>query len=244
MSDDGDLGLGESAIKAEKEAKKQSEEEDDDSSKKDSDDEGSNKKDPSEEDSNETETEAKDNSESETSGDDTGDDSESEDETTGSSDSTQDTRDDTTDETVSKKMSISFTTKSYGGRFGDYNVGAVWIEKKGGTFVRTLRQWGEIRDRHLVKWHASSKGNVVDAVTGATLYEHESQTLSWDLRDKDEQVVPDGDYVIRFEFTEDNSAFSAPHGPSLRVAFSLGEGGETLRPDGGDGYSGVEIVVP
>lgn len=235
VGEDGELGLGDSAIKAEKDTK--------DSGKKDSDDDDSGKKSSGKKDSDKKPSD-KDSSETESSKEQDDESGDEETGSTGASSSAEDTSDDSTDETVSKKLKISFTTKRYGGRYGDYHVGAVWIEKKGGAFVRTIRQWGEIRQFHLVKWKAASKSNTVDAITGPTLFEHESHELSWDLRDVDQALVPDGDYVLHCEFTEDNSSYKAPHGPTLEVEFSLGEGGATLTPDGGEHYLDVELVVP
>ena len=37
--------------------------------------------------------------------------------------------------------------------------------------------------RYLLAWNASSKGNNVDAVTGATFASHGTRSVSWDLRD-------------------------------------------------------------
>lgn len=245
VDDDGDLGLGDSAIKAEKDAKDSGkEEESKDESDKTPSEEDSSKKDPSDEDSSDTDPSDKEPSETDTGSENNDDSTEEESQTTGSSSSTEESSTDETDETVSQKLSVSFTTKTYKGRYGPYHVGAVWVEKKDGSFVRTIRQWGEIRQRHLVKWKAASKSNTVDAVTGATLYDHQSHALKWDLRDVNGDRAADGDYVLCFEFTEENSSLGAEDGPSLRVPFELGKGGETLTPADSAGYLNVELVVP
>jgi hypothetical protein len=76
--------------------------------------------------------------------------------------------------------------------FDPNNIVAVWIETPSGKFVRTLAQWAETRKQYLLAWNASSKGNNVDAVTGATFINHGTRTVSWDLRDVNRAKVPNG----------------------------------------------------
>lgn len=250
VGDDGDLGLGASAVKAEKEAEESSknsndsdiDDSDNDDSKNDDSEKDGSDKDSSGNDASQENTETSGSEQSETGA--SNDDSETGDEGSDSSSSTEDENTDDTNETVSQKVKVSFTTKTYEGDYGPRHVGAAWIEAKDGTFVRTIRQWGEIRERHLVKWKAVSNSNVVDAVTGATLFEHETHSLTWNLRDKDGNVVPEGEYVLGLEFTEENSSFDAEDGPSLRVPFTLGGGSETLTPADNSAYVDVEVVVP
>ena len=67
--------------------------------------------------------------------------------------------------------------------FAPNNIIAVWVEKPNGAFVRTLAQWAATRKQYQHTKNASSKGNNVDAVTGATFTAHGTRTVSWDLRD-------------------------------------------------------------
>lgn len=242
VDEDGEFGLGPAAIKAEKEAQ----DSDNDDSDNDDSDKDSSGKDGSDKDGSETDTSDKEGTETGTSNEESSDQSEDASTTDSSEESSsEESSTDSTDETISKKLSISFTTQGYNGRYGPYHVGAVWIENKDGSFVRTVRQWGEVRQRHLVKWKAASGSNTTDAVTGATLYDHESHRLSWDLRGSDGKAVPDGDYVLCVEFTEENSSLMGiDDGPSLEVPFRLGASGETLTPADSSGYLDVELVVP
>lgn len=240
VDEDGDFGLGPSAVKAEKDAQASDKEESDkNGSDKDDSDSDSDKDDSdsgSDKDASETGTSSDDSEEpSEATSSGSGEDSDS---------TTEASSTDSTDETVSRKLALSFATKGYNGRYGPSHVGAVWIEKKDGAFVRTIRQWGEYRQRHLVKWKAASGSDITDAVTGATLHDHQAHALTWDLRDADKKLVPNGEYVLCWEFTEENSSLGAEDGPSLRVPFTLGNSGSTRSPADTEGYVNVEVVVP
>lgn len=120
------------------------------------------------------------------------------------------------------RATVSVTTLAVGGRYQPRNVGAIWIEDVDGHFVRTLEQWGMRRRRYLTTFLASSAGNLVDAITGATLRSHGTHTLEWDLRDAGRCPVGRGDYRLDVEITDRNSAgafafypFTLPTGPSV-----------------------------
>ena len=78
------------------------------------------------------------------------------------------------------------------------------------------------RKQHLVKWVASSNNNVVNATTGATLPSHQLHNISWDCRDVNGNLVPDGTYEIWVEYTSRNSASGGAVGPFTKVAFTKG----------------------
>jgi len=115
---------------------------------------------------------------------------------------------------------IQARTRAYGGEYSPKNVGAIWIEDAGGTFVRSLAVWGSVRREHLVAWYASSQDDRTDAITSATSSSHHTRLVEWDRRDASGSVVPDGDYVARFELTEANSNSGDALGPTLSVPFS------------------------
>ena len=113
--------------------------------------------------------------------------------------------------------------------FGDEGqCSAAWIEGSDGTFIQTLLKLGDIEDFHLIAWRSASSDNVIDAMTGPTpavagSYFHSG---TWDLTDFNGVQVPDGDYVLQLEFTEENSGDGAPWAPGPRksVPFTLGTG--------------------
>lgn len=243
VDDDGEFGLG---VPHEKESSKSSksdkdESQDDPSSKKDSADEKASENDePSPKDSSEPEGE-----ESSSTGE-----SEETTKSEGSTD-TDEPSEDTTEESpkeeeekVDGELKVSFTTESYGGRYGPRNVGAVWIEDKDGKFLRTLKKWAAVRTRHLIAWKKASGSDLTDAVTGATQRRHSSHRVTWDRKDASGKLHGVGDYLLRFELTEENSSGRDKPGPTFKVPFHLGGGSKKLKPDDAKGFRSIEIVTP
>ncbi|MGH1342773.1 MAG: DUF2271 domain-containing protein [Nannocystales bacterium] len=118
---------------------------------------------------------------------------------------------------------VQLRTRSRGGRYAPDNAGAVWVESPDGTFIRSLAVWAGTRREHLLQWNAAAGGDDVDAVTSATSGSHQSRLLSWDLTDHAGTAMPPGRYVLRAEFTEDNSNEGEPAGPSLALPFATDE---------------------
>ncbi len=128
-------------------------------------------------------------------------------------------------------VTFQVSTSSYGGRYGPRNVGAIWVETKSGTFVKTLTEWGNFRYGNLVKWAADTNYNRVDAVTSATSFSSGSHSGKWDYTDLKGQGVPDGQYQFIVEFTEDDSALSfIPAGPWTLVPFTKGPNQKNFNP--------------
>jgi hypothetical protein len=114
------------------------------------------------------------------------------------------------------------TTRSQGGRYAPKNVGAIWIERDDGTWVKTLAQWAGVRLRYLTTYlKANTTRSTVDAMTSATLRQHEKHEVKWNLRDGEGKTAPDGDYNVRVEVTD-----RAGTGQLLNVPFS--KSGEAL----------------
>ncbi len=135
------------------------------------------------------------------------------------------------------------TTVSYGGKYGDKNIGAIWVEDAQNRFVKTLAVWGSKRIRHLIKWQAASGGNKVDAVTSATLRSHRSHEVTWDCTDAQGNLVPDGPYQIFVEFTEDNSSKSGhPPGKWTSVSFTKGPSNQTVNPPDQTYFKSMSLV--
>ncbi|GEM_PF-5961877 len=130
--------------------------------------------------------------------------------------------------------SFQIRTRTYAGKYGPRQVGAIWIEDTQG-FVRTLEVWGGTRREHLVAWRNASADNVVDALTSATRPTHGTHLATWDLLRADGTPASPGAYQIRVEFTEANSNNNAAPGPQLSLAFELGAGPTTTTtPTSGD----------
>lgn len=138
-------------------------------------------------------------------------------------------------------VAVTVTTVSYDGEFAPKNVGAVWITREDGRFVRTLEVWGRKRIEHAVAWIAATDGNDVDAVTGATRKRHGTHSLEWNCRDADGAEAAPGRYVLNVEFSEDNSAEGEPEGPVRAVDFETVAGSsEVVVPDDAN-FEGITI---
>lgn len=135
-------------------------------------------------------------------------------------------------------FTLSLSTVSYGGEYGPDHVGAIWISRPDGTFVRTLEAWGRKRLRNAVAWRAASGGNVVDAITGATRQEHGAHSVSWDCAG-----APPGPFVAHVEYTEDDSAEGAAPGPHRELPFDLNTKGTLTEADDAT-YRDIVGVVP
>jgi uncharacterized protein (TIGR03382 family) len=106
-------------------------------------------------------------------------------------------------------VKVTFTTNPVPAPNNTYspaNVVAAWIQNQGGTFIKTVGRWADVRKPHLVAWTAAAGATDADAVTGASRASHaQPLTVLWNLRDRQGNLVPDGTYTIRLEVAEDNS---------------------------------------
>lgn len=119
-------------------------------------------------------------------------------------------------------MTFTVQTVTNNATYSPRNVLAIWIKNSQGNFVISRKVMAAARKQHLVKWNASSGNNSVNAITGATLPNHQTHTISWDCRDLAGNLVEDGVYQVWVEFTERNSAGGGAAGPSFSISFTKG----------------------
>lgn len=117
-------------------------------------------------------------------------------------------------------LSFQVTTLSDGVAYAPRHCLAIWIKNANGDFIVSRKVMAAARKHHLLKWVASSANNVADAITGVTLNAHTSHTVSWDCRDKNGILVPDGMYEVWIEYTSRNSANNNTPGPWYSFSFS------------------------
>lgn len=115
-------------------------------------------------------------------------------------------------------LRFSVRTTPVGGRFAPRNAGAIWVETADGQWVRTLERWGKRRAKWLEAFNMASGGDLTDAITRATLPQHEVHEVSWNLTDLAGCEVPDGTYQVRIEVTDwsgsgEDAAFAFEKGP-------------------------------
>lgn len=127
---------------------------------------------------------------------------------------------------------LTFTVKSVtnNSTYSPRNVIAIWIKDAQGNFVVSRKVMANARKVHLVKWNANSSGNVVSAITGATLPTHQTHTITWDGKNANGVLVQDGTYQIWVEYTSTNSASNGNAGPSLSVSFEKGTAIQHITP--------------
>jgi hypothetical protein len=141
-------------------------------------------------------------------------------------------------------LTFDVTTASYRGRFSPKNVGAIWVMNSQNQFVKTLEVWAGIRANHLVNWQRQAAANRVDAVTGATILSHRAHQAKWDCKDARGQVVPNGQYKMVVEFTEDDSAlFFNPQPKLFSFDFQKGAGPQMLSPPSQTNFTSMSFSI-
>ena len=121
------------------------------------------------------------------------------------------------------KLHLRVRTTAFGGRYAPRNIGAIWIETASGTFVKTIERWAKTRARYLTRFSTASGGNVVDAITSATLSSHTTHDRTWNLADKTECEIPAGDYRVVIEETDRDGP-----GTTIELPFTKGTTPQTF----------------
>jgi hypothetical protein len=88
--------------------------------------------------------------------------------------------------------------------WGPKNIGAIWVSKPDGSFVRSLQLWRQHKDRsrHLVAYNKACECPKPDVVATATLPKHKEHMASWDMTDREGKPVPEGQYTLHIEVSE------------------------------------------
>ena len=137
------------------------------------------------------------------------------------------------------KLQIDFTSATYLGRYEPENCGALWIEDMAGNYIATPAIWARIRTRPLYFYQAvRCQADKPDVVTSATLDRHQAHSVTWDGKDLQGIVVPDGMYVLNIEVTEDE----ADVGRRSKYMFMKGASPETLMPPDTECVRGLKLV--
>lgn len=123
------------------------------------------------------------------------------------------------------------------GRYQPKNVGAIWVEDETGRGIKTLAVWASLRTRYLTEYIASNPvRDTADAITSATLRAHGSHEVTWNLRDSDNQIVPDGVYSLVVEVTDKDAT-----GQTLSVMFRKGAEPQVITPPDSSYFSAIEL---
>lgn len=117
-------------------------------------------------------------------------------------------------------VEFTVTTKPTEGKYAPRHVFAVWVTDSEGNFVKTLKVLAKKRQKHLRTWAQYSQKNSVDAITGATQKIHSAHVVSWDCRDTEGNLMPDGEYQFYVEFADKNG--QGPVTPPGHIQFKKG----------------------
>lgn len=141
-----------------------------------------------------------------------------------------------------ESLQLTVTTTQGTGNYAPRNIVAVWVEDQGGTFVKTIGRWANTRKQHLVAWQAKAGANDADAVSGATRQNHATPlTITWDLKNKANAIVPDGTYTIRMESTDLNANQAAQNHQGT-FTFVKGAAAQTQNNLSNGGFTNVTIT--
>jgi flagellar hook assembly protein FlgD len=147
------------------------------------------------------------------------------------------------DEVRNTNGTLTFTvrTVTYNGSYHPKNVGAIWITNSSNQFVKTIKIWAASRRSHLVKWVASSANNTTGAITSATINSHQLHTVTWNGNDYQNVAVPDGNYNVNVEYTENNSTTSNP-GKYRTVSFAKGTAAVNTVPTSDAFFTNLSLI--
>lgn len=111
-------------------------------------------------------------------------------------------------------LRIVFTTTDAGGKYGDRYVHAVWLTTPSGQWVCTVGNievnkravWANRRAYSLASWWNTNPDRDADvnARTGATQTAYKTYSIDWNWRTLQREAIPDGDYMLHFECTNDD----------------------------------------
>jgi PKD repeat protein len=133
-------------------------------------------------------------------------------------------------------LTFTITTINNSGKYSPDHVLAIWVED-GSGFVKTRKLRANKRKQYLYTWNNRTSGNTVDATTGATLGSHQSHTITWDGTDVNGNVMPDGDYKVRVEFTDAHA-----QGPLYSLTFAKGTDEVSLTPANSGKFKDISLL--
>ncbi len=136
---------------------------------------------------------------------------------------------------VEGEMTFTVRTTTANGNFSPRHVLAIWIEDANGFVITRIRR-ADKRKQYLYTWNTKSGGNVTDATTGATLSSHQTHSVAWNCKDSDGNLVPDGEYHVYVEFTEEHA-----QGPMRKVSFTKGSEPVSLTPADDDNFKDLAL---
>lgn len=142
-----------------------------------------------------------------------------------------------TNTTTSGVLNVSTLTSNAGGNYAPRNIVAIWIEDSAGVFVKSLLVYAQTYKHFLTHWVSKSSMNTTDAVTGATVNSHATRSCTWNGKNKNGVLVPDGRYRICFELTDKNAT-----GNYTYFEIVKGPAAQTITPANVPSFSNISII--
>ena len=102
---------------------------------------------------------------------------------------------------------FTVTLVSLGGSYSPRHVDAYWIATSNGTWVQNIRKDSGTRQGYLYQWAAVRGNTTIDGYSGATVSSgtgYVPVTVTWDGRDANNVIMPDGTYRFYVEYTDRN----------------------------------------
>jgi hypothetical protein len=134
--------------------------------------------------------------------------------------------------TNAQSLTFNVTTVTYDGQYTPYNCFVVWITKANGAYVKTINRQSSTYTYYLTTWRVNSGAKITDGQTGATLTRHNEPyfdegvmriPFNWNCKDFNNILVPDGDYYVNVEFTENDAT-----GKYMKYLFTKGAESKTI----------------
>jgi hypothetical protein len=155
------------------------------------------------------------------------------------------------------KLTVEFTTKTYGAKWAPDNVGAVWIADARGRWIYTLEEWAGLLNHalNLVTYtgaggpdysaglfagtYTSGSPPPADVIATATLHAHKTHKgAAWSFKDSTGKVVADGMYKLMFEMTEQETTDK-----TLEIPFMKGAPAGPIMAAGNAVFADVRVAL-
>jgi hypothetical protein len=149
-------------------------------------------------------------------------------------------------------VTVEFATITYRGEYAPLNYLAVWFEDANAGFIKTAARWaGAAHATDLVAWTKASGGwglpilgggnqaDQMDVMSAATRRNHQAQKITWNMKNTQMQLIPDGDYVAVVEMSE--SRATAQSGRVLHIPFKKGPAPQTVQIPDDASFTGVVL---
>lgn len=135
-------------------------------------------------------------------------------------------------------VEFTVTTEPVGGRYRPKNIGAIWVTDDTGSFVRSLEVWARTRRRYLTNYTRARGSTPVDVTATATLSNHRTHTVTWDLTDVSGNTVEPGSYTLFAEVTDKDAT-----GQLLSVDFDTSAGPTSSNPASSTGFTDMTLEL-